>query len=305
MTFRFTGIAMGCVAVVLAMPAAAQEVAAAPAPRPNTISVSGSGESRATPDVAYVTVGVITEGARAQEASQANAAATEKVMAALRQQGIAAKDLQTSNYSVQPRYDNRPNGQNKIVGYQVSNQVRATVHMLDSVGTVIDTALDTGANNVMGVGFGLEKKERAESEALVQAVQDAWRKADTLARATGSRIMGVYEIHEGALARPVPMFEAGVAMARAATPISPGEMTVDAEVQIVYTIQPGPGHAGLGGRIGAGAPDGAVLAQLLVRRATLNENLAGLRTVYKDDHPKIREIKARLTEVEREIDKDR
>lgn len=206
----------------------------------NTMTVSGTGESKANPDVAYVTVGVITEGRKAQEAAQSNATLTTKVMDALKKQGIADKDLQTSNYNVSPRYENRPGrGDQIIIGYTVSNQIRATVRKLNAVGTVIDAALDAGANNVQGVYFGLEAKSKAESEALTLAVAEARRKADTLAKAAGVRITGVLQIHEGGFIRPVPVYDRMEMLGAraAATPIAPGELTVSANVTIVYTIQ--------------------------------------------------------------------
>lgn len=204
----------------------------------NTLTVTGTGEAKASPDVAYVTVGVITEGRRAQEAAQANAALSQKVMAALRKLGIAEKDLQTSSFSVSPRYENRPNREPVITGYQVSNQVRATVRKLNQVGDAIDSALDAGANNVQGVYFGLEARSKPESEALAQAVSEARRKADVLARAAGVRITGVAQIHEGSGPRPVPLVEGRMEMmsARAATPVAPGELSVSATVTIVYSI---------------------------------------------------------------------
>jgi uncharacterized protein len=216
-------------------PAAAQDNAANR--ERNTLIVRGQGEVSARPDVAYTTVGVITEGKRAQDASQANAAGTQRVMEALRKQGIAEKDIQTSNYSVQPRYENRPNREPVIVGYQVSNQVRATVRDLTKVGPVIDAALEAGANNIYGVSFGLQDRARFTADALTEAVQEARRKADTLARAAGVRILGIAQIQEGTTARlPIVQEQMEFAARAAATPISPGELTVNAAVTITFNI---------------------------------------------------------------------
>jgi uncharacterized protein YggE len=226
-----------------AMNTAAAQEAPPPKAESNTLSVSGSGDAKANPDVAYVTLGVVAQGKRAQEAAKANAASTQKVMEALKTMGIADKDIQTANYSVQPLYENRPNREPVIVGYQVSNQVQATIRKLDTVGSLIDAALDAGANNVQGVSFGLEARAKPESEALQEAVKDARRKADVLAKAAGVRIIGVLRIQEGASFRPVPMAEMAVLRAGvggAPTPISPGELTVHANVTIVYTIAPEP-----------------------------------------------------------------
>ena len=213
----------------------------------NTLSVSGAGESNAAPDIAFVTVGVVTTGKKAQDASQANAVATTKVVAALRALGIAEKDIQTSGYSVSPQYNPQPNPRREgpeIIGYHVSNNVRATIRKLDNIGKAIDAALEAGANNVHGVGFGLEKREAADSAAIEDAVKDARRKADTLARAAGVRITGVHHIQEGQVFRPMPVMETAMFRGGAAkvdTPISPGELTVSANVTVVYNIAPAAG----------------------------------------------------------------
>jgi uncharacterized protein len=228
---------------ILLMSAAMATTALAQAPdnaasrERNTLVVRGDGEVMAKPDVAYATVGVITEGKRAQDAAQANTALTQRIIDALRKQGIAEKDTQTSNYSVQPRYENRPNREPVIVGYQVSNQVRATVRDLVKVGAVIDAALEAGANNVYGVTFGLQERERYTSDALTAAVQEARRKAETLARAAGVRLLGVVQIQEGGSVR-VPMLQDRMEFAArgAATPIVPGELTVNASVTVIYNI---------------------------------------------------------------------
>ncbi len=237
--------ALAALSLLTGFSARAQAQEAVHLPTANTVTVTGSGEAHAAPDVAYVTVGVQTEARRAQEAAQANAAATQKVIAAVRQQGIAERDIQTSNYGVNPRYDNRPNGSVSIVGYQVTNQVRATVRKLGSVGAVIDAALDSGANVISGVSFGLENHARPEADALAAAVADARHKADTLARAAGLHVVGVLYIQEGLSARPVPILARGMAMnAASATPVEPGEMNVAASVTIAFTLAQGAATTG-------------------------------------------------------------
>lgn len=230
----------GAGSLFAALPAAAQ-AAPDPAPRPPRIVATGMGTAKAAPDVAYVSLGVVTTGKRAQEASQANAAAADKIVAALKRAGIDEKDIQTSNYSIQPVYRNNDFSKG-IDGYQVSNIVRAAVRKLSSLGNVIDAGLDAGANNVQGVSFGLEERDAAEDQALTSAVKEARRKAEVMAKAAGVRITGVQEISTSFEGRPVPMmagFAGEAAMAKIATPISPGELEVSANVTMVFTITPG------------------------------------------------------------------
>jgi hypothetical protein len=234
-----TALLAGAGPLFAALPAFAQ-AAPEPAPRPPRIVATGTGTAKANPDVAYVSLGVITSGKRAQDASQANAATADKIMAALKKSGVAEKDIQTSNYSIQPVYRNNDFSKG-IEGYQVSNVVRATVRKLASLGNVIDAGLDAGANNVQGVSFGLEERDAAEDKALDAAVREARRRADVMAKAAGQRILGVLEISTAYEGRPVPLmagFRGEAAMAKVATPISPGELDVTATVTVVYTIVP-------------------------------------------------------------------
>lgn len=264
----------------------------------NLLRVSGVGEARSNPDVAYVTVGVITQARKAQEAARANAEATQKVVDALRRQAIAEKDIQTSNYSVQPMYENRPSGNPAIIGYQVSNQVRATVRKLNTVGSVIDAALDAGANNVHSVYFSLEERAEAEAEALTKAVQDARRKAETLAKAAGLRIVSVLQINEGGAYRPVPMLEARMDMAAgvggAVTPISPGELTVTANVGMVFETAPG-----------MASERSRQMARLMAERTRLRVKLHMLRSRHTAQHPSALSLQRRIDALDRQIEQTR
>ena len=271
----------------------------------NTLTVTGSGESNTAPDIAYVSVGVVTTGKKAQDAAQANAAATTKVVDALRRIGIAEKDVQTSGYSVNPNYEPQPRANEgpRIIGYMVSNNVRATVRKTADVGKVIDAALEAGANNVHGVSFGLDARDKAEGEALTAAVTEARRKADTLARAAGVRITGVVQLQEGAVYRPMPMMETAMFRAGArdaATPISPGELTVSANVTVVYAITSG--ERVEGGEQRRVVSRDSPLADLFRRHTALTFEVASLKTRYGGTHPVVRERAAELNTLDRLIE---
>jgi uncharacterized protein YggE len=235
-------ITIALATLLCAIPADAQAAQEGSARIPRIV-VTGSGTTKASPDVAYVALGVVSSGRRAQEASQANAAAADKIMAALRKAGVAEKDIQTANYSVQPVYRNNDFSKG-IDSYQVSNVVRAAVRKLDSVGAVIDAGLDAGANNVQGVSFGLENRDAAEERALTAAVHEARRKADTMAKAAGVRVTRVLEISTAYEPRPIPMMAGGfrgeMAAARVATPVAAGELDVTADVTMTFSIDPLP-----------------------------------------------------------------
>ncbi|HZT41838.1 MAG TPA: SIMPL domain-containing protein [Chthonomonadaceae bacterium] len=203
-----------------------------------SLMVTGHGEVQVKPDKADVTIGVVTQSTTSQEAVSANAAASQKVQAAVRQLGIQDRDIQTVNYTVQPLMAGGygTNQKPTISGYQVTNSVRVTIRDLSRVGAVIDAAAAAGSNTIEDISFGIANRQPRTDAALAQAVADARRKADTLARAAGVTIVGVYEIDEGMPSRgPIPLAR-GVMAAAAATPVAPGELTVPADVTVIYEI---------------------------------------------------------------------
>jgi hypothetical protein len=208
----------------------------------NTIVVYGTGQSAAAPDTAYVSVGVVTQAKSAKDAAAENAKLTTRVIAAVKRTGLTDKDLQTNNYSVQPRYEARPNREPVITGYEVRNNVQAKIKKLTIIGDVIDAAMEAGANNVSGPSFTLDNRAEAEASALTDAVAEARRKAQTLAKAMGVGLGDVLQVHEGFSSRPMPVMQESMAMGRMAkadfaTPIQTGELTVTANVTIVYRIR--------------------------------------------------------------------
>ena len=234
-----------CLMALAIVPVRAQDENNADRGRPaaRRLTVTGQGEIKSKPDKADITIGVVTENKSSSVAAKENATASQRVQNAIKQLGVAEKDIQTVNYSIQPlMVYPQPNQQNvkpQITGYRVYNQVRITVRDLPKMGDVLDAATNAGSNTIEGIAFGLQESTATEDQALEKAVKDARRKADRMVMAAGAKIVGVYEINEGVNVRPVPMmFGRAAAVADAAsTPIAPGELTTTANVTIVYEIE--------------------------------------------------------------------
>jgi uncharacterized protein YggE len=208
----------------------------------HTISVSGTGETQAKPDLAFVSVGVVTESPTAEQAQQENSAKMTAVIDAVKNLKIDAADIQTSALNLQPVYSNSPrpsNGQPQIVGYRATSQIRVRVKDIAKTGSVLDESVKAGANTGGNVRFGIADDDELSKQALKNAVQDARGKADAMAAALGVTITGVHSISEGSLSMPVAMqesFRADLAAAPAAgTPVEPGELKITAQVRVVYT----------------------------------------------------------------------
>jgi uncharacterized protein YggE len=172
-----------------------------------SITVTGTGEATARPDMAQIQVGVVTQATTAGAALKENSAAVEQLLKALRDRGIAERDLQTSNFNIAPQY-RQTQGQHapEIVGYQVSNQVQVKVRRLDSLGTLLDEAVSKGANQVNGISFGLAEPGPFLDQAREKAVAEARRKAELYARAAGVKLGKVLVIDENQHHGPQPMF---------------------------------------------------------------------------------------------------
>jgi len=206
------------------------------------IAVGGEGEAKGTPNQAYLSTGVVTEGKTAAEALAANSRAMNAVFATLKRLGIPDKNIQTSNFNVAPQYppydQNNPQPRH-IIGYQVSNTVTVTVDGIDHVGAALDALVASGANDVSGISFGVADTKPLEEKARRAAVADAMAKARTIADAAGVHLGRILSINEG-FASPLPMPVTAIGFARAAaaapTPVAAGEQTVSVSVSILYEI---------------------------------------------------------------------
>ncbi|PHQ94595.1 MAG: hypothetical protein COB39_13665 [Marinosulfonomonas sp.] len=200
------------------------------------ITVVGQGAVETTPDMATVSMGVITGAKTGAEAMVQNSATLEAVLKQLRAAGIEAKDVQTSNLSLSPRRGSP--GQRQIAGFIASNTVTVRVRDLDRLGGVLDAVVQNGANTFHGLHFGLQEPQPAQDAARQDAVADARRKAQLYATAAGVKLGEVLTISEAASrgVSPVMMtMEAGMMQSRS-VPVAQGEVTVGATITIVYAI---------------------------------------------------------------------
>jgi uncharacterized protein YggE len=209
---------------------------------PQTITVVGEGTVTIKPDIARANIGVEVVSNTVQEASAENKATIEAVLEALMAQGIAEEDIQTSGFSIYAeRYGPEGPLAEDEVRYRVSNNVQVTIRDLDNVGTILDAAVEAGANNIFGVDFDVDDPSVVESEARQKAVDDARAKAEELATLNGVTLGNVVSVSEvvgsgggyymGNFAEQTMMRMGG-----GGTPISPGELELTMQLQIVYSM---------------------------------------------------------------------
>jgi uncharacterized protein len=232
---RSRSIVAGAIALALpATPARAQTQADVPA----AISVTGEATVSVPPDLAQVDAGVTSDAKTAREASEANNAAMGKVLLALKGAGIAEKDFQTSQLSLQPQYPPNRSGPSPIVGYRASNRVTVRVRDVTKVASLIDTLGGAGANDIGGINFMVSQASKLLDDARTQAVADARRKAEIYAKAAGVTLGAPLSISEEG--SPGPVFRTKMAgpMA-AAAPVAQGEETLAVTVNVSWAIKAG------------------------------------------------------------------
>ncbi len=199
--------------------------------------VSATGHAAQAPDQASVSAGVVTQAPTAGEAMAQNAAQMTSAFAALKKAGIAARNITTSQMSLQPQYNYENRKAPRITGYQVRNTVTAKTYDLDNVGPMLDALVNAGVNNINGVTFSIKDSKSAKDKARLDAIAEAREKAQNMAKAAGVRLGKVLEIRESTSSRPQPtMYMARSMDAASSTPISAGEQTLSVTVNITYAL---------------------------------------------------------------------
>lgn len=205
----------------------------------NTVTASGQGRVYAAPDVATMSFGVTVEGAQAKAALDQSSQVADKIIAALKKQGVKAEDVQTSGISIYPVQNDR-GGKIVVTGYQASISVNAKLRDLAKVGDVIEAASGAGANTISGPQFEISEDSEQRSDAIEKAVAAAKKNAEAMAKASGKSVGKVISITSSAVNVPMPMgarAEAFGAMDSAKVPVEAGQVEVSADVTVMFELK--------------------------------------------------------------------
>ena len=200
------------------------------------ITVTGEATVGVAPDTVVIRLGVNSQAKAAREASEANSRQMTGVLAVIKEQGIADRDVQTSRLSVQPQYDPNKAGPARLLGFQVTNQVTIRVREIDKLPGILDRAIAAGANEMSGIEFVVSEQSRLLDQARDDAVVDARRKAELYAKAAGVKLGAVVAItEEGSNPPQRPVMQA---MRSAGVPVAPGEQMLRAAVNVTFELTP-------------------------------------------------------------------
>jgi uncharacterized protein YggE len=230
-----TAILASTLLAAFAVPAWAQMAPVVP-----TLTASGDGSVSGAPDIALISLGVLSEAANVKDALAANATDMNAAIQAIKDAGVETKDIATSGLSVEPIYSDasrEPNNTAKITGFRVSNQVTVTIRKLASAGALLDKVVTAGANRVTGVSFQIDKADALRDQAVQAAIKEARRRAELMAAAAGVKLGAVQQVmaNDGGA---MPVFRAQMAMKADSTPILGGQQQITANATIIYEIAP-------------------------------------------------------------------
>ncbi|MFN3855962.1 MAG: SIMPL domain-containing protein [Phreatobacter sp.] len=216
------------------LPAVAQE-----RPAVRSVTMQGEGEASAAPDHALVAGGTQSQARTAREAMDANARAMRQVQEALKQAGIAERDVVSSGLSLRPQLDDgTAGGRPRVTGYAAGHRLQVRVRDLAQLGEVLDRMVQAGANQIDGITLAVTDWSKKVDEARIAAVADARRKAEQLARAAGARLGKVLTIEEHGGAPPPMLQRSGAPMAASASPvpIATGDQTFRLSVTVTWEL---------------------------------------------------------------------
>ncbi|MEI6058453.1 MAG: SIMPL domain-containing protein [archaeon] len=220
----------------------------------NTITVSGTGEAVAIPDIATFSFSVTKEAKTSAEAQKLTTDISNKILDAVKKDGVAEKDIKTTNYSLYPKYDypqvvcpaiypsNCPSGKEVLRGYEVSQTFDVKIRDVAKAGQIVGDATTAGATNINGPTFGVDKEDDVIAQARNEAIDNAKAKAKLIAKGLGVRLVKIVAFNENENSYGLPMMNKSVmglggADAVSAPQLPTGENKYSRTVQITYEIR--------------------------------------------------------------------
>lgn len=208
-----------------------------------TLSVDGTGSLTLVPDIAYINIGVNSEGEQVADALARNNELANQIAEALKAAGVDEKDIQTANFNVYPqqRYDN--NGQVTGTFFTVSNNLYVTVRDLAKLGEMLDDVTASGANNIYGIQFDIKDRKAALAQARDLALADARQQAADVAKVMEVTLGDVQHINVSQTnSGPAPYYGMGAGgyaadAAASPVPVAAGQITISYTATLTYAIK--------------------------------------------------------------------
>jgi len=222
--------------VYITLAATAQGISREPESKLPKLLVRGEARLLKPAEKILIHIGVVTQNIKPEAALAENNAKTQKVIQALDELGLNPENYKTGQFAVRPRYSDQA-----IVGYEAVNSLAVNTDRLDLAGEIISAVNKAGVNTIDSIQFTLKDPREYRAAAIQAAAANAMADAQTLAQATGVKLVRILELSIGDASErlPSPRWNA-LAMktfsADSATPIESGDVEVFADVSMTYEI---------------------------------------------------------------------
>jgi len=211
-------------------------------PYARTVTVSAEGKVYAKPDIALISLSVVSKGKTVKDVTSDGNVKMNQVIGAVKGLGVEAKDITSTDYNLYPEYYYPENLPPKLTGYQLSQQIQVKIRELDLVEDILDSGISAGANQVGQLSFDIDDPTQIKKEAREKAFTAAKEKAKEMAKAAGVSLGRVVTFSEGEGYQP-PVFanyamEAKTMdMAVPSAAIEPGSKELNLIVSVTYEIE--------------------------------------------------------------------
>lgn len=209
-----------------------------------TVTVTGEAETRVVPDRASITLGVETEGKVVADIKRENDAKVRAMLKSIQAIGIQEKDIQTSQLSIEPRYNYKQDGTREFLGYVMRNTIYVWIKDLTKIDAVIGASVDQGSNVLQNIEFNFSETKRVADSLRIAAAKDAKVKAEALAGAVNARVTRVISMSESGYQQPpIPMFNKmqgnmlRASMDESGSTVSAGQLIIRSTVNAVFELE--------------------------------------------------------------------
>lgn len=202
------------------------------------LDIEASAEVTRVPDIAVISAGIVSHAATAGAALDDSSARMVRVLAALKRAGVDKRDIQTSTIALNPDYRYRPNQPPELIGYTATNSVTVRFRDIRGSGKILDALVAEGANQLNGPSLLVDHPEEALDEARAKAIATGRARAELYAHSLGMHVVRLVALNEngGAVPGPLPV-RMQVAMAKADTPLEPGEQKLGVTLAMTFELQ--------------------------------------------------------------------
>ena len=209
----------------------------------NTVSFSGEGKVVAKPDIAKISLSIVTDALTSKTAQDENSKKSKTVTDYLKKQNIDDKDIKTTGYNIYPQYKYpQYGGQPTITGYQVNQSMEIRIRDLDKVSNILDGIVASGTNQVSQLSFEIDNPDALKSEARAKEIADAKSKANELKSQVGISLGKIINFSENTSGYPVPIYmkaelDGRGGMGGGGPSVPAGENEITVSVTITYQIK--------------------------------------------------------------------